>query len=128
MIDFLYRFAASCSGGGFLGFPTWYKYLPGRTEDVQDTGRTIGTVCTPQITSLSDVWLIVAAIVEILLRIAGLAAVALIVWGGIQFITSQGEPERAAKARGTVINAVVGLIIAVTATVLVTFVAGRFNP
>ena len=129
MMDFLYRFAASCGGGSFLGFPTWYKYLPGVTETAKDgAGVDIGTVCTPKIQSINDVWLIVAAIVEILLRVAALAAIALIVWGGIQFVMSQGEPDKAAKARHTVINAVVGLVIAVTATVLVTFVAGQFKP
>jgi hypothetical protein len=127
MIDFIYRFAASCSGGGFLGFPTWYKYLDGTTETVREGGTDIGSVCTPKITSISDTWLIVAAVVEILLRIAAIAAVVLIVMGGIQFISSQGEPEKAAKARSTVINALVGLVIAVAATGLVSFVAGQFN-
>ncbi len=129
MMDFLYRFAASCGGGNLLGFPSWYKYLPGTTEMAKDgSGVDIGTVCTPKIQSINDVWLIVAAVVEILLRVAALAAIALIVWGGIQFVMSQGEPDKAAKARSTVINAIVGLVIAVTATVLVSFVAGQFKP
>ena len=51
----------------------------------------------------------------------------MVIYGGIEFIMSQGEPDKANKARGTVINALIGLVIAVAAATLVTFIAGRFN-
>lgn len=115
----LNRFAVTCTGGSFLGFPTWYKYLPG----------TIGPdgICSPQLTSLSAVWLIVAACIEILLRIAALAAVGFIVYAGFQYLTSQGDPNKAAQARQGIINAVVGLVIAILASAMVGFIAGRIN-
>jgi len=105
--------------GNFLGFPTWYHYLQG-TVDANNN-------CVPGISGINDIWLIVAAVIEILLRIAALAAIGLIIYGGIQFITSQGNPDQAERARNTVINALVGLVIAVAAATLVTFVAGRFQ-
>ena len=108
--------ATSCSdGGSFLGFPTWYKYLD---------GVTINNVCSPKVTALSDVWLIVAAVIEILLRIAVLAAVFVIVYGGFSYTTSQGEPDKTAKARSTIINGAGGLVIAIMATAAVSFIAG----
>jgi hypothetical protein len=115
------QFAVSgaCKGGSFLGFPTWYAYLP----SVNVTDSTGVTSCVPQITRLTDVWLIVAAIIEILLRVAALAAVAYVIWGGFEYITSQGEPDKTAKARSQIINALVGLAIAVSASVIVSFVA-----
>jgi Type IV secretion system pilin len=111
-------FAASCSGGSFLGFPTWYHYLP---------GKTVNGLCSPQLNSLSDIWLIVAAIIEVLLRIAGMAAVVFVIIGAINYITSQGEPGNTAKARDTIVNALIGLAIAVMSAAIVAFLAGHIK-
>jgi len=122
MMEFLVtHFAAAasqCSGGGFFGFPTWYEYL--KRLDV--TGQ-----CTPQITGIADIWLIVAAVIDILLRIAALAAIVFVIYGGVEYMTSQGEPDKTSKARNTIINAAIGLVISVTAAGLVTYIAGRFK-
>lgn len=109
------NFAVVCTKPNFLGFPTWYEYLK------------LNTDCNPMLGSIADIWLIVAAVIEILLRLAALIAIVMIIYGGIEFITSQGEPEKSNKARGTVINALVGLVIAVVAATVVTFIAGSFN-
>jgi ABC-type Fe3+ transport system permease subunit len=126
MFDFIYHFAAGCTpnGGAFLGFPTWYKYLPGVTSP---NGEGTASVCLPKLGALSDVWLIVAALIEILLRIAGLAAIIFVIYGGVQYITSQGEPDKAGRARHTILNALIGLVIAISSTIMVTFIAGRFK-
>jgi len=118
MITIITNFAASCTGGGFLGFPTWYKYLDGITVD---------NLCAPKINSLSDVWLIAAAIIEILLRLAALVAVGFVIWGGFGFIESQGDPAKTAQARSTIINAILGLAIAIISGITVSFLAGRIN-
>ena len=52
-------FAAACKGGGLIGLPTWYMYLEGTTA----AGN-----CSPAITGINDIWLIVAAVIEILLN------------------------------------------------------------
>lgn len=119
-------FAARCPGGSLLGFPTWYKYLDGQTTPVPVVGPG-ATTCTPVINGGLDIWLILAAVIEILLRIAALLAVGFVIWGGISYITSQGQPDATAKAQHTVTNAIIGLIIAIAATTVVTFAAGRFN-
>lgn len=126
MFQFILQFAASCTpkGGAFLGFPTWYKYLPGTSAP---TGQGSPNACVPSVGALSDVWLIVAAVIEMLLRLAGYAAIAFVIYGGIQYVTSQGEPDKANRAKTTLLNALIGLVIAISATILVTFVAGRFK-
>lgn len=111
----LYTFAAACKGGSFLGFPTWYHYLNSQT-DAQGN-------CAPVISSISDFWLIVAAIIEILLRVAAILAVAMVIYAGISFTTSQGDPEAAKRARNTLINALIGLAISVMAAAIVAFIA-----
>ncbi len=126
MLHFVYHFAAACTpkGGGFLGFPTWYKYLSGVSSA---NGQGNANVCLPKVSALSDVWLIVAALIEILLRVAGLAAIIFVIYGGVQYVTSQGEPDKAHKAKTTLLNALIGLVISISATILVTFIAGRFK-
>lgn len=94
----------------FLGFPTWYQYLPGGGPQ-------------PQIQHLTDIWLIVAAIIEILLRVAAIVAVIFIIYGGFSYTTSQGDPEATGRAKGTLVNALVGLAVAVMAAAIVSFIA-----
>jgi ABC-type Fe3+ transport system permease subunit len=107
---------AHCSGSPLFDIlPSWYEFLP-KTTSI--TGQ-----CQPSLGSIADVWLIVAAIIEILLRVAALAAVVFVIYGGVMFSTSQGSPEQTSKARTTIINALIGLLLAVSASLLVGFLA-----
>jgi len=124
MINSFLYFAAQGAGcnftkPNFLAFPPWYAYLKG-VQDAQG-------VCTPAITGLNDIWLIVAAGIEIMLRIAAIAAVAMVIYGGISYTLSQGDPEKVAKAKNTIINAAVGLVIAIIAAATVGFIAGSIK-
>lgn len=122
-------YAASCPGGSLLGLPSWHKHLEGVQTDEIDpiTGTTTGNkVCSPQIDGLSDIWKIVAAVLELLLRLASLIAIGLVVYGGVTYITSQGSPDKTKQALKTIINALVGLVISIIAAALVGFIAGRF--
>src|ERR1700722_14954688 len=112
----LTHFAAACPGGALLVFPSWYEYLPGTTD--------ANGLCTPGISGLNDIWLIVAAVIEILLRIAALAAVGFVVFGGFQYITSLSEPDKTKRARETIIYAAVGLAIAILSMAIVNVIAG----
>ncbi len=117
MGELLAHFAdVGCKGGSFLGFPTWYKYLPGTTDPT--TG-----LCSPQLNRLSDVWLILAAVIEILLRVAAIVAVIFVIYGAIAYVVSQGEPDKTGKAKSTIVNALVGLAISVMAAAIVTFIS-----
>jgi type IV secretion system pilin len=125
VINSYFATAQSCpltsAGSKIFGFPTWYEYLNGQ---VNSSGQ-----CTtnPSLTSLSDIWLIVAAIIEILLRVAALVAVIMVIYGGISMITSEGDPEKTKGARQTIINGLIGLAIAVMAAAIVTFIAGSIT-
>lgn len=52
-------------------------------------------------------------------------AILFVIIGGLRYVISEGDPEATAKARGTIIYALVGLVIAVTAEFLVSFVLNR---
>lgn len=116
-------YAAPCNQSTFFGLPTWYKYL--ETEQVTDP-ITGGNTCDVKLDQLNSTWLIVAAIIEILLRVAAFVALGFIVYAGFLYITSQSQPDKTKQALMTIINAIIGLVIAIVATALVTFIAGRF--
>jgi hypothetical protein len=59
--------------------------------------------------------------------IGSVAAMFVIIIAGIQFITSQGDPEKAKKARSTIIYAIIGLVICVSSFTIVRFVLGRLG-
>lgn len=57
----------------------------------------------------------------------GIISVLVIVYAGIRLSLSRGNPDAIGKLRGTIIYASIGLLISVSATVIISFVIGRFN-
>ncbi len=110
----------SCSAhsSNFLSFPTWYEYLPLNSTP---------TGCQPAFTSISDVWLIVAAVIDILLRIGAIIAVGMVIYGGIMYTVSSGSAENVNKAKTIIINSMIGLAISIMATAVITFIAGSIR-
>jgi hypothetical protein len=53
---------------------------------------------------------------------AGIITVIMIVWGGIQYTTSNGNPAQAAKGKQTIIYAIIGLAISIFAVAIVNLV------
>lgn len=113
-------------GGGFFGFPTWYKYLGGM-EEYADPINKAGQKCVPKISHINDIWLIALAATDILLRVAVIAAIIYVMIGGFKYITSRANPDKTATAKNTIVDGLVGLVIAIVATAVLSFVAGRFN-
>jgi hypothetical protein len=116
---------ATCGSQNFFNFPTWYKYLAaaGKMRVNSATNR-CEVISTLQVQDLS---LIALALVDIGLRVASLAAVGYVVYGGIQFVVAQGETDKTRKARQTIINALIGMTIALISVGLVAFVGARIG-
>ncbi len=114
----------SPTSGNFFNFPSWYEYLPGQKETTQFSPNSPSTTkCVPLVNNIGDVWLIVAAVIDMLLWVAGIGAVFMVIYGGVKYTTSMGEPDATAQARNTIIYALVGLLLAISASLLVTFIA-----
>jgi hypothetical protein len=109
----------------FLGLPTWYEYLEVDSE-CSIVGPTQGPD-TDEINWAKAAALIGIAVVEILLRVATLAAIGFVMYGGFRYMTSQGEPESTKNARQTIQNAIIGLVLALLATAIVSFVGNRLG-
>jgi hypothetical protein len=68
----------------------------------------------------------ITQVLQIVFGVIGVIAVIVIIIGGIELMTSLGgNPEAAKKARNTVIYASIGLLIAISAEFLVTFVLNK---
>jgi hypothetical protein len=83
-----------------------------------------GTICS--FTSAQDLLTVVVNAIRIFTALAGALAVAVVVLGGIYYVMSAGNPAAIKRAKDTITNAVVGLLIASLAYSIVSFIAGRF--
>lgn len=70
---------------------------------------------------------LVANLVNLLTIIIGIVAVIMIIIGGFKFITSNGDSNRIASARQTIIYAIVGLIIVALAQFIVRFILSKVS-
>ncbi len=65
---------------------------------------------------------LIQGILNTIIGICGLIAVIFIIIGGVNYMTSTGDPGKVKKAKDTILYAVLGLIIAVLAFTIVNFV------
>jgi uncharacterized protein YacL len=68
---------------------------------------------------------VIKNIMQAVFAITAATALLIITLAGIQYIISQGEPQKTAKAKNTIIYALVGLVISLVGASVVTFVLGR---
>ncbi len=117
--------ATQCSKE-FLGLKPWFAYLPNSafqsgTCNIQNFSL-LGDGSTPS--QILPIFLVVA---DDLVRIAGLVAVAFVITGGIQLVTSQAEPDKTKRARETIISALVGVAVAIVAASVVAYIGSRLS-
>lgn len=91
------------------------------------SGNENSIYCKNKNTGETQVNGIIKTIVEVLLTAVGAISIIMIVIGGIMFALSSGDAQKAAKARNTVLYAVVGLAVSLFASAIVNFVFNRFN-
>lgn len=108
--------ACEPGSGGLSLFTPWYAYLEG---EIDSEGN-----CRPVIDSDnldSSIVKIFLAVVEFLTKIVGIVTFVWLLFGAVQFIVSQGEPEGIKNAKSTMANSLVGFVISVLAVTLVQF-------
>lgn len=86
--------------------------IAGKTIKEQVEGQTDG----------KDLWISLGLIIQGILGALGVVAVIMIILGGISYITSQGDAAKAKKGRDTIIYALIGLVVALLAFAIVTFI------
>ncbi len=68
---------------------------------------------------------IVATVLSIIFAIAGAIAFLYLVIGGFHYVNSQGDPQKVAKAKNTIMYALVGLVVAIMAQTIVSVVISK---
>lgn len=66
-------------------------------------------------------------VTKLLLEFSGTAAVIFIMIGGFLFITSAGNEEQSEKGRKILVNAIIGLVVIILATAIVTIVSNTIT-
>lgn len=107
--------ATNCGGNtSFFTLQPWTAYLPCREG--------VG----PVIESFKDVTGLAFWAADSLLKLIAYIALAMVIWGAIKYIKSNGEPQQINEAKNTIIQAVAGLGICIASVAIVNFVAGVF--
>ena len=122
----------------FFGLVPWYEYMTGEFFSTSAPTSSQSNPCAIKCFNLfnqtvandcgqtsSDVPGLLLAIIDDLLRVAGLAAIAFVLVGAFQLVTSQGSAEETVKARSTILNALIGLAIAITAIAFISFIGSK---
>lgn len=116
-----YAAGATCADSKaqqILGLPVWYRGL-----NVSDTNCDI--VSPDAVGGIGPfIWRIVLNGIDIALRLVGYIAVGYIIYGGFSMITANGSPDSVAKARKTILNAVIGLVISIGSVAIVNLIMG----
>lgn len=108
---------AGCKEPVFLGLVPWYHYL------------SLDSTCNfpANFDVIASLPLILLALLDDMLRIAGIVAVGFVIYGGILYVVSQGDPQKTAQAQSTILNAIIGLAIALVAVGAVAFIGGKLG-
>ena len=64
----------------------------------------------------------IRTIINVMLFIIGILSVIMIVWGGISYVISRGDPDKVKNAKNTIVYSIVGLIVAILAFAIVQWV------
>ncbi len=113
--------AADCTNEKtFLGIKPWYHGLCSNDGKRVEIGQGANDLTT-------DIWHLVLNVISIGITIAGYVAVALVIWGGIKYMLASGDSSKLTGAKSTIQNALIGLLIALAANAIVTFIADRLG-
>jgi hypothetical protein len=117
---------------GFFGLRPWYYYMGNELDNkcgvkcfnifVQAQGNP--NECGE---TKSDIPGIALAIIDDLLRVAGLVAIFFVIMGAFEYVASRGNAERAASAQSTILAALTGLAISLVAVAFISFLGNRLS-
>jgi len=74
-----------------------------------------------------DTWAVGLAIIDMLLRLAGLVAIISIIIAGVSYITAAGTVEKTASARRRIYNSLIGLALVLIASGAVAFIGNTLG-
>lgn len=67
---------------------------------------------------------LIGFIIQMVFLVAGLATLIMLLWGALDWLLSEGQKEKLAKAQAKMVNAIVGLLLVVLAFTVFSFLMG----
>lgn len=112
---------AACGDERLLTIPAWYRGIASESNgncninspDPNNPGKFI--------------WTIVLNITEIMLHLVGYITIAFIIYGGFKYMLSAGSSDGITKAKTTISNALIGLVLSIVSIAIVNVVAGAIK-
>ncbi len=102
------------SSSSFFFLPPWWEYLKGAPDELGQ--------CSPAVNFPHVILPVGLALLDIMIRLAGFVAIISIIIAGVAYITSSGDPTKAASARKRIYNSLIGLAIVFIAAAVVAFI------
>lgn len=101
----------------FLGMPAWYRGLTNDDCSIKSPEQADGLN--------NFIFRIAMNVIEAITVLVIYASVGFIIYGGFMYLTSQGSSDAVNKAKTTISNAIIGLILSIGATAIVNFVFNK---
>jgi hypothetical protein len=93
-------------------------------DDVCSGITSAGGSCSDNGSGLTHV---IRTVIRIISLVAGIAAVIMIMIGGLRYTTSGGDSSKVAGAKSAIMYAIIGLIVVIFAQIIVRYVATEAN-
>lgn len=114
----------------FLGLRAWYDGLLESDTPDEKTGEC--KVISPEKLGGGDkeagmrkfVWTLVMNVISMIFGIVGYLAIGFVMWGGFQYILAQGDVTKTMRGKKTVTNAIIGLALVMTASIISNVISG----
>lgn len=100
-----------------LTFPAWFHGLTDGQCNIKSPSKAGGIT--------KFILIIAFNIVDILLQAAAYISVIFIIYGGFRFIVDAGLPDSVVRARKTILNAIIGLVISMMSIGIVNLIASK---
>lgn len=84
-------------------------------------------VSNPDKCEVDDLNSVISVIINTIIFVIGMIAVVMIILGGINYATSQGDPNKVKKGKDTILYGIIGLVVALLAFAIVQFVLNALN-
>lgn len=113
---------AACGDERFLTVPAWYRGLT-TTAKNGDCNIVSPDPANPG----KFIWTIVLNITEMLLHLVGYLTIGFIIFGGFKYMLATGSSDGIAKAKTTITNAVIGLILSIVSIAIINLISGAIK-
>ena len=107
--------SAVCPNQTFLTFPMWHRNL-----DLDDN---CAVKLNPGV-SLNVIWVVVLNIIEMIIQAFAYLALGYILWNALKYVRSQGNSSQVGAAKEGILQASIGLFIALASVAIVRYIQG----